>query len=144
MTFNSQTKSVTFTPTAGYTGAASFSYSISDGFGGTASATVSLTVGTPPGGGTTSSLFTGADTSGVAVANDTNSVELGVKFIASASGQITGLIYYRSAQDTGTHVGSLWTASGQLLAQATFINETASGWQTVTFTQPINLSLIHI
>ncbi|MGZ2454619.1 hypothetical protein ACVIRO_007436 [Rhizobium ruizarguesonis] len=140
VTFNSQTKSVTFTPTAGYTGAASFSYSISDGYGGAASATVSLTVGTPPGGGTTSSLFTGADTSGVAAANDANSVELGVKFIASASGQITGITYYRSAQDTGTHVGSLWTASGQLLAQATFISETASGWQTVSFTQPINVT----
>ncbi|ARM92101.1 oxidoreductase domain-containing protein (plasmid) [Rhizobium sp. CIAT894] len=140
VTFNSQTKSVTFTPTAGYTGAASFSYSISDGYGGTASATVSLTVSTPPGGGTTSSLFTGADTSGVTAANDANSVELGVKFIASASGQITGLTYYRSAGDSGTHVGSLWTASGQLLAQATFINETASGWQTVSFTQPINVT----
>ncbi len=140
VTFDSQTKSVTFTPTAGYTGAASFSYSISDGYGGAASATVSLTVGTPPGGGTTSSLFTGADTSGVAAANDANSVELGVKFIASASGQITGITYYRSAQDTGTHVGSLWTASGQLLAQATFISETASGWQTVSFTQPINVT----
>ncbi|MBY5361523.1 DUF4082 domain-containing protein [Rhizobium leguminosarum] len=140
VTFNSQTKSVIFTPTAGYTGAASFSYSISDGLGGTASATVSLTVGTPPGGGTTSSLFTGADTSGVTAANDANSVELGVKFIASASGQITGLTYYRSAQDTGTHVGSLWTASGQLLGQATFINETASGWQTVSFTQPISIT----
>ncbi|WP_245277937.1 DUF4082 domain-containing protein [Rhizobium leguminosarum] len=140
VTFNSQTKSVTFTPTAGYTGAASFSYSISDGLGGTASATVSLTVGSPPGGGATSSLFTGADTSAVAGANDANSVELGVKFIASASGQITGLTYYKSAQDTGTHVGSLWTASGQLLAQATFISETASGWQTVSFTQPINVT----
>ncbi|MGO7357393.1 DUF4082 domain-containing protein (plasmid) [Rhizobium ruizarguesonis] len=140
VTFDSQTKSVTFTPTAGYTGAASFSYSISDGYGGAASATVSLTVGTPPGGGTTSSLFTGADTSGVAAANDANSVELGVKFIASASGQITGITYYKSAQDTGTHVGSLWTASGQLLAQATFISETASGWQTVSFTQPINVT----
>ncbi|MGO8568566.1 DUF4082 domain-containing protein [Rhizobium ruizarguesonis] len=140
VTFDSQTKSVTFTPTAGYTGAASFSYSISDGYAGAASATVSLTVGTPPGGGTTSSLFTGADTSGVAAANDANSVELGVKFIASASGQITGITYYKSAQDTGTHVGSLWTASGQLLAQATFISETASGWQTVSFTQPINVT----
>ncbi|RSB81277.1 DUF4082 domain-containing protein [Rhizobium pisi] len=140
VTFNSQTKSVTFTPTAGYTGAASFSYSISDGLGGTASATVSLTVGTPPGGGTTSSLFTGADTSGVAGANDANSVELGVKFIASANGQITGLTYYRSAGDSGTHIGSLWTASGQLLGQATFINETASGWQTVSFTQPISIT----
>ncbi|MDR9818231.1 DUF4082 domain-containing protein [Rhizobium hidalgonense] len=139
VTYNGQTKTVTFTPAAGYTGAASFSYSISDGLGGTASATVSLTVGAP-GGGTTSSLFTGADTSGVAAANDANSVELGVKFIASATGQITGLTYYKSAQDTGTHVGSLWTTSGQLLAQATFINETASGWQTVSFTQPINVT----
>ncbi|RUM22864.1 DUF4082 domain-containing protein [Rhizobium phaseoli] len=140
VSFNSQTKTVIFTPTAGYAGAASFSYTVSDGFGGTASATVSLTVNTPPAGGATSSLFTGADTSGIAAANDASSVELGVKFIASANGQITGLTYYRGAQDTGTHVGSLWTTSGQLLAQATFINETASGWQTVSFTQPINVS----
>lgn len=140
VTFNSQTNTVTFTPNSGYTGAASFSYTISDGNGGTASATVSLTVNSQPGGGTTTSLFTGADTSGVTAANDANAVELGVKFIASANGQITGLTYYKSAQDTGTHVGSLWTASGQLLAQATFINESASGWQTVSFTQPINVT----
>lgn len=140
VTFNSQTNTVIFTPNSGYTGVASFSYSISDGHGGTASATVSLTVNSQPGGGTTSSLFTSADTSGVAAANDANSVELGVKFIASANGQITGLTYYKSAQDTGTHVGSLWTTSGQLLGQATFINETASGWQTVSFTQPINVT----
>ncbi|MBY3278747.1 DUF4082 domain-containing protein [Rhizobium laguerreae] len=140
VTFNSQNNTVIFTPNSGYTGVASFSYSISDGQGGTASATVSLTVNSQPGGGTTSSLFTSADTSGVTAANDTNSVELGVKFIASANGQITGLTYYKSAQDTGMHVGSLWTASGQLLGQATFINETASGWQTVSFTQPINVT----
>ncbi|NKK68731.1 DUF4082 domain-containing protein [Rhizobium leguminosarum bv. viciae] len=140
VTYNSQTTTVIFTPNSGYTGVASFSYSISDGQGGTASATVSLTVNSQPGGGTTSSLFTSADTSGVTAANDTNSVELGVKFIASGNGQITGLTYYKSAQDTGTHVGSLWTASGQLLGQATFINETASGWQTVSFTQPINVT----
>lgn len=140
VTFNSQTNSVIFTPVTGYTGVASFTYSIADGHGGTSSATVSLTVNSQPGGGTTSSLFTSADTSGVTAANDANSVELGVKFIASANGQITGLTYYKSAQDTGTHVGSLWTASGQLLGQATFINETASGWQTVSFTQPINIT----
>ncbi|MDC9835936.1 DUF4082 domain-containing protein [Rhizobium binxianense] len=140
VTFNSQTNSVIFTPNSGYTGVASFTYSISDGHGGTSSATVSLTVNSQAGGGATSSLFTGADTSGVAAANDANSVELGVKFIASASGQITGLTYYKSAGDTGTHVGSLWTASGQLLGQASFINETGSGWQTVSFTQPINVT----
>ncbi|MFD1726684.1 DUF4082 domain-containing protein [Rhizobium viscosum] len=140
VTFNSQTNTVTFTPNSGYTGVASFTYSIADGHGGTSSATVNLTVNSQPGGGTTTSLFTGADTSGVTAANDPNAVELGVKFIASANGQITGLTYYKSAQDTGTHVGSLWTASGQLLGQATFINETASGWQTVSFSQPINIT----
>ncbi|WP_253958306.1 DUF4082 domain-containing protein [Rhizobium sp. WYJ-E13] len=136
VTFNSQTNTVTFTPTTGYTGAASFSYSISDGQGGTASATVSLNVGAQPDG---SGLFAVSDAPAGAAA-DNSSVELGVKFIASARGEITGLRYYKSAQDTGTHVGSLWTASGQLLAQATFTAETGSGWQTVTFAQPITVS----
>jgi hypothetical protein len=35
---------VVFTPTAGYTGAASFNYTISDGHGGTSTTTVDLTV----------------------------------------------------------------------------------------------------
>ena len=44
---------ITFTPTSGYSGAASFTYDVSDGNGGTASETVSLTVdaltsNTPP------------------------------------------------------------------------------------------------
>src|SRR6202012_3793705 len=40
--FNAQTGMVTFTPTTGYTGAASFNYAISDGRGGASSATVGL------------------------------------------------------------------------------------------------------
>jgi VCBS repeat-containing protein len=39
--------SVTFTPTAGYSGAASYSYTVSDGQGGTDTATVSVQVGAP-------------------------------------------------------------------------------------------------
>ena len=42
--FNAQTNTVTFTPTTGYTGPASFNYAISDGRGGTASASATLTV----------------------------------------------------------------------------------------------------
>jgi Domain of unknown function (DUF4082) len=34
-------------------------------------------------------------------------------------------------------VGSLWAATGTLLASATFTNETASGWQQVEFAQPV-------
>ena len=58
----------------------------------------------------------------------------------SSPGIITGMRYYKSAQDIGTHTGSLWTSTGTLLANATFTNESASGWQTVTFTQPIAVS----
>ena len=34
-------------------------------------------------------------------------------------------------------MGSLWSASGTLLAQATFTSETASGWQQVAFSTPV-------
>lgn len=68
---------------------------------------------------------------------DGQAVELGVKFIAEANGSISGLRFYKSAANTGTHTGSLWTASGQRLATATFSNETASGWQQVNFSTPV-------
>jgi len=137
VTFNSQTKMVVFTPTANYAGPASFSYSISDGRGGTSSATVSLTIRPQPGG---TGLFSSSDTPAIPSDSDGASVELGGKFVASARGEITGLRYYKSAQDTGTHTGSLWTSTGQLLARATFTDETASGWQIVAFSQPISIS----
>lgn len=137
VTYDSQTNNVVFTPTTGYTGAASFSYSISDGRGGSSTAIVSLNVGAQASG---SGLFAASDTPSNAASTDPDSVELGVKFVASARGEITGLRYYKSAQDVGTHVGSLWSSTGQLLATATFTNETASGWQTVTFSQPITIS----
>ena len=51
-------------------------------------------------------------------------VELGVKFKADYSGSITGIRFYKSAANTGTHIGSLWSTSGTRLAQATFTDET--------------------
>jgi hypothetical protein len=75
----------------------------------------------------------GNATPAVSDAADVNAVELGVKFTASQAGTITGVRFYKSAKNTGTHVGSLWSSNGTLLAQATFTNESASGWQTVSF-----------
>ena len=40
----------------------------------------------------------------------------------------------------GTHIGHLWTSSGVQLGSATFTNETASGWQQVIFSTPIQIS----
>ena len=58
---------------------------------------------------------------------DGHAVELGVKFTPTTSGFITGMRYYKSAANTGMHTGSLWSASGQLLATAMFTGEGASG-----------------
>src|SRR5205823_12333357 len=71
---------------------------------------------------------------------DTNAVELGVKFYADNDGTISGIRFYKSTSNTGTHVGSLWTANGQLLASATFTGESASGWQQVNFASPVKIT----
>jgi hypothetical protein len=133
--FNAQTNTVSFTPVAGYTGAASFQYAVSDGRGGTANATVSLNVAPP-----TVSLFSPSSIPTSLSDPDTNQVNLGVRFSASINGTITGIKYYKGANDIGTHTGSLWSSTGTLLATATFTNETSSGWQTVTFSNPIAIT----
>ena len=63
-----------------------------------------------------------------------------MKFQSSVAGNVTGLRFYKGSQNTGLHVGSLWTSGGTLLARATFTNETASGWQEVTFSTPVAIS----
>lgn len=73
-------------------------------------------------------------------ANDSNAVELGVKFRSDFDGYITGIRFYKSAQNTGTHVGTLWSINGQQLGRATFTNETTSGWQQVTFSSPVQIT----
>jgi hypothetical protein len=71
---------------------------------------------------------------------DTHSVELGVKFSSEAAGTVTGIRFYKAATNTGTHIGSLWTTGGTLLASATFTGETASGWQQVNFSTPVTIT----
>jgi hypothetical protein len=67
-------------------------------------------------------------------------VELGVKFTSSVNGAITGVRFYKSGNNTGTHIGNLWDSQGNNLASATFTNETASGWQQVTFSSAVNIT----
>jgi subtilisin-like proprotein convertase family protein len=72
--------------------------------------------------------------------NDNGAIEVGVKFRADRAGQVSGVRFYKGAANTGTHVGHLWNSSGTLLATATFANETASGWQDVTFASPVTIA----
>ena len=43
-------------------------------------------------------------------ANDSASVELGVRFTASADGSITGIRFYKGPENDGEHVAHLWDA----------------------------------
>ncbi|WP_380837107.1 DUF4082 domain-containing protein [Sphaerisporangium dianthi] len=70
---------------------------------------------------------------------DADAVEVGVKFTAEMDGQVTGVRFYKGAGNTGTHVGNLWSGTGTPLANGTFVNETASGWQTLQFAAPVDV-----
>ena len=79
-------------------------------------------------------------TPGIADSGDANSGEFGVKFTSDVSGSITALRFYKGSENTGTHVGHIWSATGTLLGTATFTNETAIGWQQVNFSAPIPIT----
>lgn len=82
------------------------------------------------------SIF-GSQAPQVSAADDPSAVELGVRFVALTDGFVTGVRFYKGTGNTGTHVGSLWATNGQRLGQATFTDESATGWQTVSFPSPV-------
>src|SRR5438067_2114583 len=68
---------------------------------------------------------------------DTGSIELGVKFRADTNGFVNGVRFYKLSNNTGAHIGNLWSSTGTNLGRATFTGETASGWQQVNFASPV-------
>jgi hypothetical protein len=83
------------------------------------------------------SIFPASSVPATIDSGDTNSTEIGVLFRADASAYLTGIRFYKASTNTGTHVGHLWSQSGQLLGTATFPGETASGWQQGYFSSPV-------
>ena len=86
------------------------------------------------------SIWTPSSTPTLADSGDSSSTELGVKFRADSDGYVTGVRFYKSAANGGTHIGNLWSSSGTLLASAQFSGESASGWQQVNFGTPVLIS----
>jgi WD40 repeat protein len=78
----------------------------------------------------------------IPIVADPNEVELGVKFRSEINGFITGIRFYKENTNTETHIATLWTNTGQELASApfTFTNTTPSGWQQVTFANPVAIT----
>ncbi|MBJ6723713.1 DUF4082 domain-containing protein [Geomesophilobacter sediminis] len=69
-----------------------------------------------------------------------SAVELGIKFKSDTAGTITAIRFYKAKNNTGTHVGNVWNASGTRLATATFSGETASGWQQVNLSTAVSIA----
>jgi hypothetical protein len=66
--------------------------------------------------------------------------EQATQFSSSMSGKITHIRYYKVAEESGSHVGRIWSDTGVLLAQANFTNETASGWQEAALSTPLQIT----
>ena len=69
----------------------------------------------------------------VADGGDGEGIEAGLRFTPATDGYVLAVRFYKSPNNTGKHVGSLWDWLGRRLATVTFTNETASGWQTAEF-----------
>jgi hypothetical protein len=85
------------------------------------------------------SIF-GAEVPPVPAADDSGAVELGLRFNPTSNGYVSGVRFYKGTGNGGTHQGSLWSSSGELLARGTFVNETATGWQSLEFTSAVAVS----
>ncbi|MDP9119906.1 MAG: DUF4082 domain-containing protein [Acidobacteriota bacterium] len=85
------------------------------------------------------SLFPAASAPANPWTADPFAVEVGVRFQSDAFGVIAGLRYYKGPGNTGRHTAHLWSADGRLLAAASFGRESAPGWQTATFPQPVEV-----
>ncbi|MBY8852691.1 DUF4082 domain-containing protein, partial [Saccharothrix sp. MB29] len=85
-------------------------------------------------------LFDPGEAPTTPVVVDANPLELGIKFRPTVTTAVaTGVRIYKDPDNTGAHVGHLWTDGGVLLATAVFTGESASGWQQADFASPVAL-----
>jgi hypothetical protein len=141
LSYDSSTDTATFTPTSSLAYSTTYTAAVSgaENSSGTPMSspdTWSFTTGAAPG-QCPCTIWPATAQPSVASANDPSPVNLGVKFTTDDNGWITGIRFYKGAGNTGAHIGSLWDASGDLLGQVTFTNESSSGWQEADFSSPI-------
>ncbi len=142
LAYDAETLSVTFTPSAPLASNENYtvSASLSDLAGNTMATPAVASFRTSQPDGAVPALWNDSDVPTIIAANDTSSIELGMKFVAREELDITGVRFYKSATNTGTHKGSLWSESGDLLGRVTFGDETRAGWQQASFAEPIRIA----
>lgn len=147
VSYNSATRTATLTPNSGLATSTTYTATVKGGttdprvsdLAGNALAanytwsfTTSATATSP-----TLSIWNDTATPAVITDPDNSAVELGVKFRSDVSGVVRGIKFFKSPENTNTHVGTLWSSSGQQLARVTFTSETPSGWQKANFATPV-------
>ena len=138
---SSDGRTLRFTPSAALPSGATVSVTVS-GVVSTAGATLptqAWSFTTVPATATEVSLFTGV-TPQTASTLDLMPIEVGTAFTTSVAGSVTAIRFYKGSGNTGTHTGSLWNSAGTRIAQVTFTNETATGWQQATLATPVALT----
>ncbi|HST64949.1 MAG TPA: DUF4082 domain-containing protein, partial [Mycobacteriales bacterium] len=134
----------TFTPSAQLSGATSYTATVkgTDDSGNAMPAVYSwsFTTGTPRPAACPCTIFDGFSQPAIASAQDPGAIELGTKVRFDTNGFVTGVRFFKGAQNTGTHTGSLWNAAGTRLATGTYSGESATGWQTLTFASPVQVT----
>lgn len=82
--------------------------------------------------------------SGQSLFNELEPVSLGTEFHSDVAGTLTALRYYQDPQNGSSpfvsHPAHVWSASGTLLASATFPTPTSGGWQQVPLATPLAIS----
>jgi hypothetical protein len=133
---NTSTGVISGTPTT--TGTSSFTVQVTDAGNPkqTANKALSITIAYTQA-QTYYTIWDNSATPSVISFEDTTEVELGLRFQADTAGYITGIRFYKAAENTGTHAGNLWSDSGTLLASVPFAGETASGWQQMALATPV-------
>src|SRR5450755_2410784 len=85
-------------------------------------------------------IFNSQIPDGIRGNDSTGGIELGVKFRSAVAGEITGIRFYKTSGDAGTHIAQLYSSDGILLDSSTFVNETDSGWQQTLFTHSLPIA----
>jgi hypothetical protein len=142
VSYDAASKTATFTPTSGLATGTKYTASIkATGTNGLAMVVPTTWQFTTAGPVTCPcTLFDPDSAPATPDSGDRSALTLGMKFSSSVAGSVSGVRFYKAGTNTGTHTGSLWAASGVLLATGTFTNETGSGWQTLQFTSPVSIA----
>lgn len=138
--YDDATQTATLTPNAVLANSTTYTATLSgakDAAGNTMAAPVTWSF-TTAAASTGGSVWTDSTVPAIPAAqNDSGNIEVGMKFRSDTSGYVTGIRFYKGSGNTGTHVGHLWTSTGTLLATVTFTGESATGWQTASFSSPV-------